>query len=267
MRCVPRSALLTKGFEHPSRRRGSCRASERPPPDRSLVLHAVYSRLMKHSHIFVMDSHNFISPQEFYVRPRAQVGHFNRVWHLMYYHVQGQRARQGIRVTGQGYHRRVAVAASTSCLGPDDFYPTDLPESIRHDFGQLPVYTIDDNGAQELEDDNSIEHPSSFWVHVHVADPTAILPPTHSIARRARDSVYTIYFNHGSRIMLPESHVKNKLSLGNAASSGQAENATTFSDKDDPSCAIVDYRLRTGIIRNVHILRYDGVDVAIIPLS
>ena len=32
MRCTPRSALLTKGFEHPSRRRGSCRASERPPP-------------------------------------------------------------------------------------------------------------------------------------------------------------------------------------------------------------------------------------------
>ena len=152
----------------------------------------------------------------------------------MAFDVQGQRARQGIRVTGQGYHRRVAVAASTSCLGPDDFYPTDLPESIRHDFGQLPVYTIDDNGAQELEDDNSIEHPSSFWVHVHVADPTAILPPTYSIARRARDSVYTIYFNHGSRSMLPESLVKDEIGLGNALGTGQAENVMTFSAKVDP---------------------------------
>jgi exoribonuclease-2 len=157
-------------------------------------------------------------------------------------------------------------AASTSSLGPDDFYPTDPLESIRHDFGQLPVYTIDDHGAQELDDGISIERdtadPSGLWIHVHVADPTAILPPTHSLARRARDSVHTFYFNHSSRSMLPEFLVKDKLSLGNAARTGQPENVMTFSAKVDPSGDILDYRVRAGIIRNVHILRYDNVDAA-----
>ncbi len=45
--------------------------------DRSLVLHAVYSRLMKHSHMFVMDNHNFTPSRKFYVRPRSQVERFN----------------------------------------------------------------------------------------------------------------------------------------------------------------------------------------------
>jgi exoribonuclease-2 len=346
-------------------------------PDRSLVLHAVYSQLMRHSHMFVMDSHNFISSQKFYVRPRSQVGRFNRVWHFM--HKDNERVRKfalrakeiiiGLRkltenskneapsynsssdftfteddrlfikffldslvdirvvqanpytpliceiIKSLGLYRgdvdseqvrqflvdlgvlspwqdipslrevQPAVvtptpdptplmkvkqvpksAASTSSLGPDDFYPTDPLESIRHDFGQLPVYTIDDNGAQELDDGISIERdtadPSSLWIHVHVADPTAILPPTHSLARRARDSVHTLYFNHGSRSMFPKFLVKDKLSLGHAARTGQAETVMTFSAKVDPSGGIVDYRVRAGIIRNVRILKYDGVDAA-----
>lgn len=346
-------------------------------PDRSLFLHAVYSRLMKHSHLFVMDSHDFISSQTFYVRPRSQVGRFSQVWHLM--HNDKERVREfalrakeiivGLRkmtenskneapsynsasdftfteddqlfikffldslvdirvaqvnpytpiiceiIKSLGLYRgdvdseqvrqflvdlgvlstwqdipslRVVQpalmtptpdpaplmkgkqvsksAASTSSLGPDDFYPTDPLESIRHDFGQLPVYTIDDHGAQELDDGISIERdtvdPSDLWIHVHVADPTAILPPTHSLSRRARDSVHTFYFNHSSRSMLPEFLVKDKLSLGNAARTGQPENVMTFSAKVDPSGDILDYRVRAGIIRNVRTLRYDDVDAA-----
>lgn len=345
--------------------------------DRSLVLHAVYSRLMKDSHMFVMDSHDFLSSQKFYVRPRSQVERFNQVWHLM--HNDNERVREfalrakeiiiGLRkmtenskneapaynsasdfaftkddrlfiqffldslvdirvvqtnpytplvceiIKSLGLYcgdvdseqvrqflvdlgvlspwqdipslretqpalatltsdlapltkgKQVSkLVASTSSLGPDDFYPTDPLESLRHDFGQLPVYIVDDYGAQELDDGISIERdtadPSSLWIHVHVADPTAILPPTHSLARRARDSGQTFYFNHSSQSMLPESLVKDKLSLGNVARTGQAENVMTFSAKVDPSGDIVDYRVRAGIIRNVRILRYDDVDAA-----
>ena len=345
--------------------------------DRSLVLHAVYTHLMKPSHMFVMDSYNFLSSQKFYVRPRSQVKRFNQVYHLM--HNDNERVREfalrakkiivGLRKMTENsknaapsYHSSSDFAfteddqlfikffldslvdirevqtnpytpliceiikslglyrgdidseqvrqflvdlgvvspwqdlpslreaqpalmaptpgpvplikgkqaskrvASTSPLGPDDFHPTDPLESIRHDFGQLPVYTIDDSGAQELDDGISIERdaadPSDLWVHVHVADPTAIIPPTHSLARRAHDSVHSFYFNHSSRSMLPESLVKDKLSLGNAARTGQAENVMTFSAKVDPSGDIVDYRVRAGVIRNVRILKYDGVDAA-----
>ncbi len=345
--------------------------------DRNLVLHAVYTRLMKHSRMFVMDSLNFLSSQTFYVRPRSQVERFNQVWQLM--RDDNDRVRQftlrakkiilGLRRVTEASKKEapsyssasdfafteddqlfikffldslvdirsvqtnpytplvceiikslrlyrgdidseqvrqflvdlgvlspwqdipslkevqpalltptpdlvpllkgeqtLQSTASTSSLGPDDFYHTDPLESIRHDFGQLPVYTIDDYGAQELDDGISIERDivdtSNLWVHVHVADPTAILPPTHSLAHRARDAVHTFYFNHSSRSMLPESLVIDKLSLGNAARTGQAENVMTFSAKVTPSGDIVDYGVRAGIIRNMRILRYDDVDAA-----
>jgi exoribonuclease II len=345
--------------------------------DRSLLLHAVYSHLMKRSRLFVMDSQNFISSQMFYVRPRSHVDRFKHVSRLMRY--DSPRFRQfttraketilGLRkmtedsknqdpsynpaadvsftdddrllirfvldslvdirsaqtnpytplicriikslglydgdVDSAQVHQFLAdlgvlppwqdiaslreaqpaflttppeptppmkrkqvarLPVVTSSLGPNDLYRTDPLESIRHDFGQLPVYTIDDHGAQELDDGISVERdrvdPFSLWVHVHVADPTAILPPTHSLALQARSTMQTLYFRHGSWPMLPESFVNGKLSLGDVAKKGQAENVLTFSAKVDPSGNIVDYRVRAGIIRNVCTLRYDDVDTA-----
>ena len=343
-------------------------------PDRNLALHAVYSRLMKQSQMFVMDSHNFLSSQTFYVRPRSHVERFNQVSRLM--HSNSPRLREfalrakkiilGLRrMTKNSKHhapsyqavanfsfteddqlfiqffidslvdirsvqtnqytpficdiiktlglydgdvdseqvrqflvdlgvlppwqditslreaqpalitatpgpvphmRRKQSPTITQSLGPHDLYPSDPLESIRHDFGHLPVYTIDGYGAQELDDGISVERdladPSNLWVHVHVADPTAVLPPTHSLARHARDAMQTLYFHHSSRSMLPQSFVNGKLSLGDAAKKGQAENVLTFSAKVDPSGDIVDYRVRAGIVRNVRTLRYDDVDSA-----
>jgi exoribonuclease II len=343
-------------------------------PDRQ-VLHAVYSRLMKHSKMFVIDSHNFLSSQNFFVRPRAHVERFDRVCHLI--HTDSSRVRQFIMrakeiiaelrrmsqgsknqspsykpvadlafteddrlfirflmdslveirsVQGNPYSPLICniiktlglydgdigseqvhqflvdigalapwqditslrevqpmftvsdpiplagpksaykSAATVPVLGRDDLYPSDPLESIRHDFGQLPVYTIDGHGAQELDDGISIERdtidPSNVWVHIHVADPTAILPPTHSLARRARDAVQSLYFHHSSRPLLPESLVNGKLSLGNTATNGEAENVMTFSAKVDSIGDIVDYNVRAGIVRNVCTLKYDDVDVA-----
>jgi hypothetical protein len=341
-------------------------------PDRSVVLHAVYSHLMKHSSMFVMDSKNFILSQMFHVRPRSHVVRFNQVSRLMHsdsprlrrftmrakkiilglrrmtensrdqapsYNVatdvcftEGEQilirfvldslvdirsvqtnpytpficeiikalglydgdvdsaqARQFlvdlgvlppwqdiaslreaqpalITTTPDPMKQVSRSTAITSSLGPNDLYPTDPLESIRHDFGRLPVYTIDDHGAQELDDGLSVERdmadPSNLWVHVHVADPTAILPPTHSLAGHARDAIHTIYFHHSSRPMLPESFVNGKLSLGHGAKNGQAENVLSFSAKVDPSGDIIDYRVRAGIVRDVRTLRYDDVDTA-----
>ena len=344
---------------------------------RDLALHAVYSCLMKHSKMFLMDSHNFVSSQTFHVRPRSHVERFDRVSRLMYNDSArvkefSSRAREivvrlrkrakssttatpsyqpvtditfteddklfirffldslvdmrsvqtnpytpficdiikslglydgdvdsaqvhqflvdlGVLSPWQDIaslreaqpalmthtpdpvlvkkgERASRSATITSSLGPDDFYPSDPLGSIRHDFGRLPVYTIDDYGAQELDDGISVERdaadPSSLWVHVHIADPTAILPPTHSLAHRARDAIQTLYFYHGSQAMLPKSLVNDRLSLGGVAKSGQAENVLTFSAKVDPNGDIVDYRVRAGIIRDVRTLAYDDVDAA-----
>ena len=346
-------------------------------PDRNIVLHAVYSHLMKHSQMFVMDNHNFLSTQTFYVRPRAQVERFKRVSHLRQtssprleqfatraksiiaelrkmttnpknqtpsfnpaaelafteddqlfirllldslvdirsvqtdpytpivchiikavglYNgdVDSAQVRQflvdiGVLAPWQdvtslievqpalitslsdpvpsSMARRVAKSGATgTSLGLDDLYPTDPLESIRHDFGQLFVYTIDDHGAHELDDGISVERDASdsscLWVHVHVADPTAILPPTHSFARRARDMVNSRYLYHRSQSMLPESLAGNKLSLGHSAVNGAAENVMTFSAKVDSAGNIVDYKVRAGIVKNIRVLKYDDVDAA-----
>jgi exoribonuclease-2 len=344
--------------------------------DRNLVLHAVYSHLMKQSQMFVMDNHNFLSTQTFYVRPRAQVERFKRVSHLM--HTSSPRLEQfatraksivaelrkmstnpknqtpsfnpasglaftqddqlfirllldslvdirsvqtdpytpivcriikavelydgdvdsaqvrqflvdmGVLAPWQdvtslivqpalvtslsdsglpfSVRRAAKSGATATSLGLNDLYPTDPLESIRHDFGQLPVYTIDDHGAEELDDGISVERDASdsscLWVHVHVADATAILPPTHSFARRARDMVNSRYFYHGSQSMLPESLVGNKLSLGHSAVNGAAENVMTFSAKVDSAGNIVDYKVRAGIVNNIRLLKYDDVDAA-----
>ncbi|KAH9063894.1 hypothetical protein EDB87DRAFT_1820561 [Lactarius vividus] len=345
--------------------------------DQNLVLHAVYSQLMKRSQLFLMDNHNFLSTQTFYVRPRAQVERFNRVLHLVHTSSPciGQFAMRaksiivelrkmttnpkdqapsyipatelafteddqlfirflldslvsirsaqrdpyislvcriikaiglydgdvdsaqvrlflvdlGVLAPWQDIASLIEVrpdlitpppdpepparagwdaksGATATSLGPDDFYTVDPLESIRHDFGQLPVYTIDGHGAQELDDGLSVERdasdPSCLWVHVHVADPTAVLPPTHSFARRARDMAHTHYFCHGSQSMLPASLGGNQLSLGHSTINGGAENVMTFSAKIDSTGNIVDYKVRASIVHNIRVLKYDCVDAA-----
>jgi exoribonuclease II len=160
------------------------------------------------------------------------------------------------------------ATASTSnggVLGPEDFYAHDLLESVRHDFGNLPVYVIDDPGAEELDDGISVEkipsEPDCAWIHVHIADPTAVLPPTHVFAEQARRKVATAYFGHRTWPMLPQSAMHVLIhSLGDMAAIGKPERVMSFSFKVDGTGDIVDYNVRAGIIRNVHRTTYDDVN-------
>ena len=147
-------------------------------------------------------------------------------------------------------------------LGPDDFYSHDIVESIRHDFGDTPVYVVDDWDAEELDDGISIERipsdPEHTWLHVHVADPTTLLPPTHKLAREAMKMATAYYYVDRSVPMLPRDERFHKFSLGNA--NGQPEIVLTFSLKTNSSGEIVDYKVRPSVVRNVRIIRYDEVD-------
>ncbi|RPD61207.1 RNB-domain-containing protein [Lentinus tigrinus ALCF2SS1-7] len=149
-----------------------------------------------------------------------------------------------------------------SPLGPDDFYSHDIAESIRHDFGDTPVYVVDDWDAEELDDGISVERipsdPEHTWLHIHVADPTVLLPPTHRLARHAMEMSTAYYFVDRTVPMLPRDAQFHKFSLGNV--SGQPEPVLTFSLKTNSSGAIVDYKVRPSVVRNVRIIRYDEVD-------
>ncbi|KAG8213275.1 cytochrome P450 [Butyriboletus roseoflavus] len=149
-------------------------------------------------------------------------------------------------------------------LGPEDLYAHDPLEHLRHDFGNLPVYVVDDVGAEELDDGLSIEpipsEPGATWIHVHVADPTAVIPPTHIFAQEARKMGFTAYFVHRTWPMLPKSLTLSKLSLGANSCSGHPEHVLTFSFKLDAKGNMVDYGVRAALVRNVVMVDYDSVD-------
>lgn len=163
--------------------------------------------------------------------------------------------------------RNLAVrptSESSRPLGPEDFLPRDPVDHLRHDFGDLPVYVVDDVGAEELDDGLSIEEipsePGSAWIHVHVADPTAVIPPTHVFAQQAYQKGMTWYFSHRTWPMLPTSLSHSKLSLGARSKSGEPESVLTFSFKIDSAGNMVDYQVRPGFVRNLQIIDYDSVD-------
>jgi exoribonuclease-2 len=169
-------------------------------------------------------------------------------------------------VVAKGLEARSNQRIQTAPLGLEDFYQTDMVDSLRHDFGDMPVYVIDDAEAEELDDGISIERipsePTSDWVHVHIADPTAVLPPSHVFAHEARKKLQSQYYLHRSWPMLPRSLTSGWLGLGTGAGNGTPERVMTFSFKVNEAGEIVDYAVRPGLVRNLHILSYDGVDLA-----
>lgn len=159
-----------------------------------------------------------------------------------------------------------APAYPSKPLGPEDFYANDPLEALRHDFGDMPVYVIDDASASELDDGISIEavpsEPDNYWVHVHIADPTTLLPPTHTLAYRAREMSESLYLMNGTSYMLPPSKFQ-RFSLGNTAATKEPHQVLTFSFKVDAAGDIIDHKVRAAIVKNVHIMTYDIVDATL----
>ncbi|KAI0661607.1 RNB-domain-containing protein [Cubamyces menziesii] len=150
-------------------------------------------------------------------------------------------------------------------ITPEGFYTRDIVESLRHDFGDSPVCVIDDWGAEELDDGISAERdpldPSSVWLHVHIADPTCLLSPTHAIARDALQLTGSRYYVDRTVTMLPPDVGFSEYSLGHIPD--QPSKTMSFSAKVSASGEILDYKVRPGIVRNIQRLKYDVVDAAL----
>ncbi|KAJ6532068.1 hypothetical protein B0H19DRAFT_966060 [Mycena capillaripes] len=162
--------------------------------------------------------------------------------------------------------RSSSAPARSGPLGPEDFYPSDPLDHLRHDFGDMPIYVVDDAGAQELDDGMSVEaipgEPDSYWVHVHIADPASVIPPGHILAQRAATQSQTAYFIHRTWPLFPQSLMfsgRPGFSL-----SAQTENRVlTFSSKINAAGELVDCVVRPGVARNFVVLSYEEVDLAL----
>lgn len=153
---------------------------------------------------------------------------------------------------------------------PDDFHASDPMASIRRDWGNMPVYVVDDVVAEELDDGISFERipsePDNLWIHVHVADPASVIPPTNFLAQQAAQQSETLYMVSKSFPLFPKCivhHPTHGLSLGKRSSQGLPDRVMTFSIKLDSEGNVLDQTVQAGLVRNVKVVDYDTVDAGL----
>lgn len=140
----------------------------------------------------------------------------------------------------------LAMAATTK-----DF-PDSMAE-LRHDWGQLPVYCIDDAGAHEIDDGISLERigsdsengKSEWWVHAHIANPTAFFSRDHPLAKMARHMGESIYMPERTYMMLPRWATQRHFSLT------KDRPCLTFSARLNDQGEVLERNIRSGTVRNV----------------
>ena len=130
-----------------------------------------------------------------------------------------------------------------------EWKPKDSMEHLRKDWGDLEVFCVDDARAQEIDDGFSLEpiegDEAHYWVHVHVANPTAFLTPEDPISQYAGRLIETIYLPDRSYRMLSPTMTQNHFSLH------KDRPALTFSAKMNANGDIVDTNITPSIVRNV----------------
>lgn len=134
-------------------------------------------------------------------------------------------------------------------------------QAPRHSFGDMPVYVIDSATSHELDDGISLEatdDPARYWVHVHIADPSAWISPDHPLAKIAQHKFSSIYLPECMLPMLPTSVTAQGMSLSDSRGS---MNVLTFSALvDAESGRVSSYDVRRGTVSNVKILNYEQVN-------
>jgi hypothetical protein len=125
----------------------------------------------------------------------------------------------------------------------------DSMADLRHDWGSTTIYCIDDAGAQEIDDGVSIERidggTSEFWVHVHVANPTAFFDKTHPLSGLAAHMTGTVYTPERSFPMFPSWATQGHFSLE------PNRPVLTFSTKINASGKVLESKIQPGTIQNV----------------
>ncbi|KAK6465469.1 hypothetical protein DFJ63DRAFT_327088 [Scheffersomyces coipomensis] len=87
----------------------------------------------------------------------------------------------------------------------DDVYKSDPLETLREDFGDVPVYCIDSADAHEIDDGISLHtEGDKYVVSVHVANPTSYLKPNSITSTIAFGRTSTTYTPEKAYMMLPK---------------------------------------------------------------
>lgn len=133
---------------------------------------------------------------------------------------------------------------------------SDSMASLRHDWGSMPVFCIDSEGAHEIDDGISIESAGQgeHWVHIHIANPTAFFDKQSPLARLAQHMRETIYMPERVYVMLPRWAGERHFSLA------PNRPCLTFSAKINESGDYSEYKITPGIIRNVRTIPQSAIN-------
>lgn len=124
----------------------------------------------------------------------------------------------------------------------------DSMKTLRHDWGDMPVFCIDGEGAHEIDDGLSVEKvgDDEYWVHVHIANPTAFFNRENPLAKMARHMTETIYMPERAFMMLPRWATQAYFSLD------KNRPCLTFSARMNLAGQTLEHKITPGLIRNVH---------------
>ncbi|PGH11189.1 hypothetical protein AJ79_05031 [Helicocarpus griseus UAMH5409] len=132
-------------------------------------------------------------------------------------------------------------------LGPESL--PDTMKDLRKDWGDLPVFCVDDIHAAEIDDGFSIEPvpglDDTYWVHVHVANPSAFITPDHIVGKRAAEFKRSFYSPERVYSMLPSSLVQSRFSLA------PNRPVITFSAKVNMAGDILETNITNGYVKNM----------------
>ncbi|KAI1685066.1 RNB domain containing protein [Pyrenophora tritici-repentis] len=128
---------------------------------------------------------------------------------------------------------------------------------LRRDWGSTTIYCIDDADAHEIDDGISIERvqgaDSEFWIHVHVANPTAFFDKTHTLSGLAAHMTETVYTPERFFPMLPEWANEEHFSLK------RNRPVITFSSRINRTGNVLERKVQHGMVQNVVSITYSQV--------
>jgi len=139
-------------------------------------------------------------------------------------------------------HKNIQFAKSTPTL-------KDTMQAYRKDFGDLEVFCVDHADAREIDDGISVEEvPGSetvYWIHVHVANPSAFISPESTLAKYAEYLTETVYLPERIYTMLPPNITHSRWSLA------PSRPTLTFSAKMNRDGDILEAKVTPAYIRKV----------------
>lgn len=135
----------------------------------------------------------------------------------------------------------------------------DSMKDLRKDWGDLPVFCIDGEGAHEIDDGISIEKTGKdeYWMHIHIANPTAFFNREHPLAKMARHMTETIYMPERAFMMLPRWATQRYFSLD------KDRPCLTFSARMNLQGETLEHKIVPGFIRNVQHITPEAVSKVI----